>query len=101
MLLTDLQGGAAKGEVYEPLFGDTTFEDLKQNSQLAVQTMDSIESRIGSLTETREKLIRAGDIEGAAALGSEIASLDTVLDKTRAISEAQKIIASGEVAIKI
>jgi len=95
MLLTDLQGGAAKGEVYEPLFGDTTFEDLKENSQLAVQTIDSIESRIAGLVETRQKLISAGDVEGAAALGSEIASLDTVLDKTQAISEAQKIIASG------
>ena len=94
MLLTDLQGGAAKGEVFAPLFGDMTFEDLKKNSDLAGNTVDTLRDRIAGLTEDRQKLINVGDIEGAAAMGSEIANLTTILDKTNAIHEAQRIIES-------
>jgi hypothetical protein len=94
MLLTDLQGGSAKGEVFEPLFGDTTFEDLKKNSDLAADTVDSLKKRIAVLTTDRESLATIGDVEGAAAMGSEIANLTTILEKTQAISEAQKIIES-------
>ena len=91
-ILADLQGAAGAAPIMESLFGDTSYNDLKQNAELTDTMLADIASRIESLNEDIAIAVLQEDTEAEAGFRQQVRRLETIEGKILAIDEAQAIV---------
>lgn len=94
-ILSDLSGAAGDTPILNGLYGETTFNDLKQNAELTGTTLEDLQSRLATMREEKITATGLGDTELAAGLQASINLLTKAEQQILAIEEAQKIVATG------
>jgi len=89
-LLSDLKGPAGGTEVFASLFGTTTFDDLKQDMDLAISTQDALADAIAK----QQTIYEQGDLSATerASVGLYLGQLDAAYQKVEAIADAHRIV---------
>jgi len=91
-ILSDLSGTAGGTEVLSGL--GVTFNDLKQSAELTGNTLSGLEDKQKSLEESILQAQQRGDTELEAGFRATLSLTEDAITKVKAISQAQKIIAS-------
>jgi gas vesicle protein len=98
-ILSDLSGAAGDTPILNGLYGETTFNDLKQNAELTDTTLEDLQSRLATMREEQAAASTAGDTELAAGLQASINLLTKAEDQILAIDRAQTIVTKGAGAL--
>jgi len=94
-ILAELSGTAGQEAVLTGVF-DMSFNDLKQNAELAQQTLDDIHTRRLRFEQAHEAAVKRGDVATANAYEDQISKLSVVEQQVSAITEAQDFLSNAD-----
>lgn len=94
-ILSDLSGAAGDTPILNGLYGETTFNDLKQNAELTDSTLEDLQGRLVTMREEMAAAEKSGNTELAAGLQSSINLLSKAEQQILAIDQAQTIVSNG------
>ena len=95
VLLSDLSGAAGKEMVLESLYGETTFNQLKQDADLTDTILSDLQKRITTMKTDVASATAAGSTELAAGLQQSLDNLENIEQQVLAIDKAQEMVATG------
>lgn len=95
-ILSELSGAAGDSPVMEVLFGETTFNDLKQSAELTDSTLLGITDRLAVINEEIKLAESVGDTELIAGLNMQKTQLEDIETQVLAIDHAQMMLAKSQ-----
>ena len=90
-ILKDLQGPSGEGKVLENMFG-MTYNDLKKDSDLTLQTLADIQTKRKEIEALRDTAEDAGDDTLYDAYDTQLEQMGVIESKVKSIADAQSVV---------
>jgi len=90
-ILAELQGPSGESAILPGLI-DVSYNELKQNADLATLTYEDVTNKIAGFEQNRLAAEKAGNSELASMYSGRISELEVVQSKVKSIGDAQKFV---------